>query len=217
MAITLNGDVSKSGGKVTSDGGYRVTARGICYGAYQNPDLSNAFTHTEDGNGTGLFTSTFDASSLGTIYVRAYATNENGTAYGEQMKVNFDYLRLPTFAHNGYTYRVAPDPYYSDPNHCISWNDARTYCQNLTLYGYDDWDLPTYQEMITMYSKRNEIGGFVTCEEPLWVSYYSGSVASNIYYMKWTDGTQRSISNANQLQPGGDNQRTHVRPIRQEQ
>ena len=71
------------GGNVTSDGGYTVTARGVCWSTSQNPTVSNS--HTTDGNGIGSFTSTMTGLSAGTTYyVRAYATNSKGTSYGAQ-------------------------------------------------------------------------------------------------------------------------------------
>lgn len=42
-AATISGGVVVSGGNVTSDGGYPVTARGICYGTLPYPDLSTSY------------------------------------------------------------------------------------------------------------------------------------------------------------------------------
>ena len=72
------------GGNVTSDGGATVTARGVCWSTSQNPTVSNS--HTTNGSGTGAFTSSITGlTSNTTYYVRAYATNSAGTAYGTQM------------------------------------------------------------------------------------------------------------------------------------
>lgn len=71
-----------SGGNITSDGGSPVTVRGICWSTNQNPTIG-LLTKTIDGNGTGIFTSVLSGLTKGTTYyVRAYATNENGTKYG---------------------------------------------------------------------------------------------------------------------------------------
>ncbi|MCQ2272205.1 MAG: hypothetical protein MJZ72_05400 [Bacteroidales bacterium] len=71
------------GGNVTSDGGSSVTARGVCWSISHNPTISNS--HTSNGTGTGNFTSNLIGLSPNTTYyVRAYATNGAGTAYGEE-------------------------------------------------------------------------------------------------------------------------------------
>ncbi len=70
------------GGEVTVDGGASVTARGVCWSTSQNPTVSNS--HTTDGSGTGSFSSSISGLTANTTYyVRAYATNSVGTAYGE--------------------------------------------------------------------------------------------------------------------------------------
>ena len=71
------------GGDVTNDGGSPVTARGLCYGTSGNVTLDNS-THTVEGSGTGPFTSNLTGLTPGTSYrVRAYATNSEGTSYGD--------------------------------------------------------------------------------------------------------------------------------------
>lgn len=74
------------GGNVTSDGNGTVTARGVCWSEMQNPSLDNIYSEeTADGDGTGSFTSQLiDLKENTTYYVRAYAINEKGTAYGEE-------------------------------------------------------------------------------------------------------------------------------------
>jgi uncharacterized protein (TIGR02145 family) len=72
------------GGNVTSDGGATVTARGVCWSTSQNPTVSDS--HTTNGSGTFSFTSNITGlTSITTYYVRAYATNSVGTAYGSQV------------------------------------------------------------------------------------------------------------------------------------
>jgi len=72
-----------AGGEVTSDGGAYVTERGVCWTTSASP--TTADNTTIDGGGTGAFTSDLTGLSSGTTYyVRAYATNSVGTAYGEE-------------------------------------------------------------------------------------------------------------------------------------
>jgi hypothetical protein len=72
------------GGNVTSDGHLSVTARGVCWNTSTNPTLSN--NYTSNGTGTGSFTSSLSSLTPDTYYyVRSYATNNVGTAYGNQV------------------------------------------------------------------------------------------------------------------------------------
>jgi hypothetical protein len=74
-----------SGGIITSDGGSSVTARGIVWSTSQNPTVALS-TKTTDGSGTGTFTSTITGlSSTTKYYIKAYATNTAGTAYGNEV------------------------------------------------------------------------------------------------------------------------------------
>ena len=88
-----------AGGDVTSDGGAEVTARGVCWSVNPNPTIDDK--HTEDGAGVGNFTSNITELTTNTVYhLRAYATNEVGTSYGEE--VTFNTMQGNTI--NGYEY-----------------------------------------------------------------------------------------------------------------
>ena len=74
------------GGEITNDGGNTITARGVCWGEEQNPDIEGE--HLEIGAGTGTFSGTISGLKSGvTYYVRAYAESEAGITYGNE--VNF--------------------------------------------------------------------------------------------------------------------------------
>ncbi|MBK7852138.1 MAG: hypothetical protein IPJ66_13695 [Bacteroidetes bacterium] len=71
-------------GKVVSDGGSAVTARGICYNYSGNPSL--AFYTIQSGGGTGDYRCILEGLLPGyTYYLRAYATNALGTVYGYEI------------------------------------------------------------------------------------------------------------------------------------
>ncbi|MDD3194828.1 MAG: fibrobacter succinogenes major paralogous domain-containing protein [Paludibacter sp.] len=81
-----------SGGNILTDGGADVTARGVCWSTSELPTVADSLT--TDGAGTGEFVSTITGLNPGTTYhVRAYATNSEGTAYGEEF--TFTTLDLP--------------------------------------------------------------------------------------------------------------------------
>jgi len=86
--ITSNSAVC--GGEVISDGGASVTERGICWSTTSNPTISNH--HANNGTGTGSYSVTItDLSPNTRYYVRAFATNSEGTAYGEDVS----FITLP--------------------------------------------------------------------------------------------------------------------------
>lgn len=96
--ITTN--TTTCGGDVTDDGGATVTARGVCWSTSHNPTVSDS--HTTDGNGTGGFSSSITGLSASTTYyVRAYATNSEGTAYGTEQSFTTEAEAVGGFDENG--------------------------------------------------------------------------------------------------------------------
>jgi uncharacterized protein (TIGR02145 family) len=87
-AVTNITSVSADGfGTVTDEGGSGVIERGICWSTSPNPTLSD--NHSSSGSGLGSFTSSITGLSPAVAYyVRAYATNVNGTSYGNQVTFN---------------------------------------------------------------------------------------------------------------------------------
>ncbi|PKO98528.1 MAG: hypothetical protein CVU13_10240 [Bacteroidetes bacterium HGW-Bacteroidetes-8] len=83
-ATNITTSSASSGGIITSDGGASVTAKGVCWSTSHNPTVNS--NKTTDGAGTGSFTSTLSGLAANTTYyLRAYATNEAGTAYGNEV------------------------------------------------------------------------------------------------------------------------------------
>ena len=71
-------------GNVLNDGGSSILARGVCYSSSPNPNISNNSTQITTGIGT--FSDFIIGLDTGvTYYARAFATNANGTAYGNQI------------------------------------------------------------------------------------------------------------------------------------
>lgn len=155
--VTLMGaGTAQCGGTVTGDGGFTVTSRGVCWSMSPEPTISNL--HSTDGNGLGTFVSTIAGlQSSTTYYVRAYATNANGTVYGEQRTVTTP-SGLPSVtttvatgitsssaicggdvtADGGYTviqrgvcYSTTPGPTTSSP-HTADGSGTGTFVSNLT-------------------------------------------------------------------------------------
>lgn len=79
----ITGTSAISGGIILSDGGAKITARGVCWSTSPNPTIAD--NKTIDGGGIGSFTSNLSGLTGGTYYIRAYAKNSNGTAYGNEL------------------------------------------------------------------------------------------------------------------------------------
>ncbi|MDD3891218.1 MAG: T9SS type A sorting domain-containing protein [Bacteroidales bacterium] len=96
-----------SGGNVTSAGSSSVIARGVCWSTSSNPTTANS--KTSNGTGIGSFTSSIAGLFANTTYyVRAYATNSVGTAYGTQVSFK--------------TAESVPNTYYEDFNDGVANN-----------------------------------------------------------------------------------------------
>jgi hypothetical protein len=81
---SITSSSASSGGTITSDGGSAITSRGVVWSTNQNPTIANS--KTVNGTGIGNFISAISGLTASTTYyVRAYATNANGTAYGNQV------------------------------------------------------------------------------------------------------------------------------------
>jgi uncharacterized protein (TIGR02145 family) len=80
---SITGSTATSGGTITVDGGATVTSRGVVWGTTTG---SSTFSATS-GTGTGTYLSNLSGLSIATTYfVRAFATNSAGTAYGPEVQ-----------------------------------------------------------------------------------------------------------------------------------
>jgi CubicO group peptidase (beta-lactamase class C family) len=91
----LTATTASSGGNILADAGSAITARGIVWNTAERPEISLS-TKTSNGAGTGTFTSVLANLSPGTKYfVRAYATSEQGTGYGNEVSFTTPAANLP--------------------------------------------------------------------------------------------------------------------------
>lgn len=95
-ANSITSTSAKSGGTITNDGASSVTSRGICYSnSISVPTISDL--KTNDGTSVGTFTSALSNLTPNTrFYIRAYATNAIGTAYGDVKTFSTTTATVPT-------------------------------------------------------------------------------------------------------------------------
>ena len=174
-------------GCIDSKGIPAYTERGFVYSTtFQNPTIDND-KQIVSGTGIGNFSKNLSGLTTGkTYYVRAYATNSEGTAYGTSISFKPEsphYVILETAK-----LMVQKEDITSSS---INWTSAKSLCENSTIGGYTDWRIPTLNELSTMYSNRNIIGKFDTS----YSSRYWSSTASSInyyYFIYFSDGSQGS-------------------------
>ncbi|MEI7595082.1 MAG: DUF1566 domain-containing protein [Bacteroidota bacterium] len=84
IASYVTSTTATSGGTITKNGGSAITTSGVCWSTEPNPTINKNKT-TETAT-SGAFVSAITNLSLGKkYYVRAYATNSVGTAYGNEI------------------------------------------------------------------------------------------------------------------------------------
>jgi len=82
--LQVNDFDAQGQGNVVSENGSPVTERGLCWSENPNPTTSDSYA----SNGVGTGTYTVDLTGLNintTYYVRAYAINSTGIAYGDEI------------------------------------------------------------------------------------------------------------------------------------
>jgi hypothetical protein len=85
-ASSITATSAVSGGNITSDGGTLITVFGVCWSTSPNPTTALSTKTIGISGGPGSFVSNLTGLTTGTTYyVRAYATNLSGTAYGNEI------------------------------------------------------------------------------------------------------------------------------------
>lgn len=166
-SILLHGTVENSGTPT-------YTERGFVYSdIYKEPTLAdNKFVVS------GSETSSFERrvtelSSKKSYYIRAYATNNKGTVYGEVYQIfQRNVIILPSAR-----LMVQPNDLGTG-----DWYMANLVAQSSIYEGYSDWRLPTKDELMILYNNRMLIGGLNNTR------YWSGTFSHsngvyNCYYV----------------------------------
>jgi len=168
-------DITKTtaycGGYITNEGNSKVYERGVCWGTDTKPTIFG--NKTSDGAGGGNYDSKMTGlKGLTTYYVRAYATNSEGTTYGNT--VSFTTTSIPPLevgqAYQGgiifYIYSKGENGYIINETHGII---AATKDQGDSVYG-NPWGCKGTKINTLEYlgwGKQNTINILKACPEPV--------------------------------------------------
>ena len=174
-------------GQIISTGDPVYTERGFVYSTEFKAPTINDTKLVVEGSGRGTFEARAkDFSSEETTYVRAYATNHKGTAYGETVELFApEWIELPAA---GIAVQRKDIGYGN-------WSSINAMCKNSVVADKTDWRLPTTNELMMLYNERNYIGGFTTTENSSYGCYWtSTSHYSNVnfHYCIWFDNGEIS-------------------------
>ncbi len=157
-----------SGGNITDDGGMPVLERGICWALNTGPTTSD-FTDPQGGD-PGSFNALMNGLSSGTTYyVRAYATNALGTAYGEELVFTTNSLALASVttgsvSNISFTSAMAGGTVVSDNGYPVS---TRGICWATT---------PAPTTAGSKYTESGAVGSFTAT--------ITGLLPANLYYVR---------------------------------
>ena len=144
-------------GNITSVGMPAYTERGFVYSTLPNPTTDNTKI-VKEGTGTGTYSIEVTGLPSETFYVRAYATNAKGTAYGEQVIAeptqgtvttgsitNIDFTKgtatfsgtvtktgNPEYTERGFAYGTTPEPTINDNKVVSTGSGASSFTCNVT-------------------------------------------------------------------------------------
>ena len=230
---SITATTASSGGVISNDGGGAVIQRGVCWSTSTSPTIAN--NRTINGSGIGSFSSLLSPLLTNTFYyVRAYATNSVGTAYGNQYSFTTTGYFIGSVGpagglifydkgvvSNGWRYlEAAPnDQSATAPwgcsginisgamftglgagktntnaivNGCLTAGIAARMCDQLSLSGYTDWFLPSYDETNKMYQNLKAIGLGSFSNTFYWTSNQYSNAAG--YLQDFTNGVLYSAS-----------------------
>ena len=148
-SVTVNGTISQNGGAT-------ILSKGVCWNTNPNPTVSNF--KTNEGNNSGAFTSNLTGLNENTTYyIRAYATTNTGTAYGNEL-----------------SFTTAENMYFP-PNDATTWETKTIASLN--------WNQNNVQDLLDYLETKNSKSFMVLHNGKIVMEYYfNGHSSSTPWY-----------------------------------
>ncbi len=164
-------------GSITDVGNPAYQERGFVLSTlYEQPTINDQKIIVSGSATTGDFEYRLtEFSKTENTYVRAYAINEKGVAYGKPVLL-FDatYLDMGDYIILGSKGIAVQKEDIGYGN----WYDMNRLCQNSNVGGLSGWRLPTYNELVQLYNMKDMIGNFRNDD------YWSSKSTSESYSFK---------------------------------
>lgn len=96
-----------------------------------------------------------------------------------------------------------------DMSNALDWESAKLLCESSIVGNFDDWRLPTIEELAVIYNNKAAIGGFIDMSEG-GSNYWSSSPSSGsayYYFLDFKTGRQSSVIKS---------AKCHVRAVRKD-
>jgi hypothetical protein len=171
FTATITTTTATFNGTIITVGDPAYTERGFVYAQVHNPTIEDT-KKIVTGSGIGIFSTNIIGTTNVTYYVRAYAINSSGTAYGEEVSFIFTSSEYIILQASGLMVQKT-DLGSAD------WSTAMTLCSSSQVGGFTDWYLPTKAELAILYNGRTTIGGFSASD------YWSSTETSSGYDDAW--------------------------------
>ena len=172
--------ISKCGGLIANNDIPAITAKGVCWSTQQNPTIND--NKTNDGVDNGNFTSIITGLTFGTkYYVRAYATNSEGTGYGQTIMFSKGIGKVYQGGKIAYFFQPGDPGYIAGQNHGLIVATENFFIPgNPSTASYIfTWHGIAYLEVITAY----ELGtGFTNTNAIVAALGTSGNYAAKVCY-----------------------------------